>query len=96
MSADELFKAYETNEVATDERLAGKTVEVSGRVQAVDKDVWGEMYVSLQTANEFMPATMFIGAADKDKVAALDKGASVVVRCTQMMRWVGAPWAAAA
>ena len=37
-SAKQLFKAYEENEVATDENMKGKLISVNGVVQSIDKD----------------------------------------------------------
>ncbi|CAN1721405.1 protein of unknown function [Hyphomicrobium sp. 1Nfss2.1] len=51
VSANQLFNAYDENEVATDEKLAGKLIVISGKVQSVDKNVWGSIYVGLRTPN---------------------------------------------
>lgn len=91
ISAGELFSAYDDNEVATDERLSGKLIDVTGRVQSIDKNVWGSMYVGLRTSNEFMPAHMNVDDSQKDKVASLRKGQLVIFRCSKMKRWVGSP-----
>jgi hypothetical protein len=39
-TAQEMFNAYEANEIATDERLKGRIIEISGVVQSIDKSVW--------------------------------------------------------
>jgi tRNA_anti-like len=90
-SAVELFNEYAANEVATDERLKGKDVIVVGRVESINKNVWGTIYVSLQTPNQFMSAHMNLDDADKNTAAALRKGQRVEVRCKKMQRWAGSP-----
>lgn len=65
--ADRLFENYESNEVATDIGLKGKIVEVKGHVQSIDKDVFGGMYVGLETKNRFMPAQMHLLHHNKAK-----------------------------
>jgi hypothetical protein len=90
-SAQEILNAYESNEVATDNRLKGHIIEISGVVQSIDKSVWDTMYVRLQTNNQFKSADMKMDAGEESKVATLRRGQSVVFRCQSMVRWVGSP-----
>jgi hypothetical protein len=90
-TAKDLFDAYDGNEVATDISLKGKIVQVTGRVQSINKDVFGSIYVNLATANQFMSAAMHVVKSEEAKMAALRKGQLVVFRCPKMQRWVGSP-----
>jgi hypothetical protein len=90
-TAQELFDAYESNEVATDIRLKGKIIEISGRVQSVNKNAFDSMYVALETRNQFMSANVHPNKQDESKIAGLRRGQNVVFRCQRMKRWVGAP-----
>lgn len=91
-SAMQLFRDYDENEVATAQQLKGKVVEVTGRVQSIDKDVFDHVLVKLRTSNEFMSATMVMGDSEAAKAAALRKGDSTVVRCGEMQRMMGSPY----
>ncbi len=91
VTAVELFNAYEANEVATDERLKGKQVEVTGTVQSIDKDAFDNIVIRLRTPNEFMSAALEVVESEKGKAIALNKGAKVTIRCDRMMRIVGSP-----
>lgn len=91
ISVLQLHDDYEANEVATDERHKGKITDVSGKVQAIDKDVWGNMIVALRARNQFMPANMYMDESEKSAVQRLSKGMSVTVRCSKVNRWVGVP-----
>jgi hypothetical protein len=86
VNADGLFGDYDSNEVATDIYLKGKIVEVTGRVQSINKDVFDKMYVSLATRNQFMPAQMHVISSQQAEIAALRKGQVAVFRCPQMKR----------
>jgi hypothetical protein len=90
-TAQELFDAYESNEVATDIRLKGKIIQISGRVQSIDKSVFDAMFVSLETRNQFMPTKVRPNKQDESKIAALRRGQNVVFRCQRIQRWVGSP-----
>ena len=43
----QLADEYDRNEIATDLRLKGKIVEVSGTVDSITKDAWGYLRVGL-------------------------------------------------
>ena len=90
-TANDLYDAYESNEVATDIALKGKIVEVSGIVQSIDKSVFDSMFVRLSTRNQFNSASMMLNSSEEAKVAALRKGQFVVIRCAKMGRTIGSP-----
>jgi hypothetical protein len=91
-TADELFGMYDNNEVAVDNYLNGKIVDVTGRIDSVTKSVWDEMYVGLVTRNQFMPAQMQMAPSQGAQVASLQKGQIVTISCPKMKRWAGEPW----
>ncbi|CAI0716224.1 OB-fold putative lipoprotein [Serratia quinivorans] len=90
-TATALFKDYDDNEVAADEKMKGKIIEVSGTVQSIDKDFTDSIIVRLKTSNEFLPAIMGVKDSEKSTALALKKGQKVVVTCASMSRMVGAP-----
>ena len=91
----QLFNAYENNEVAADNWLKGKIIEITGVVQSIDKSILENIFVSLATKNEFLPAKIHYGSGissqEETKIAALRRGQTVVFRCRKMHRWVGSP-----
>jgi hypothetical protein len=91
VTAESLFNAYDNNELATDIALKGKIVEVTGRVQSINKDFLDKMYVSLVTRNQFMSARMHVISSQEAEIAVLRKGQIVVFRCKKMTRMVGSP-----
>lgn len=90
-TAQQLFADYEANEVATDEAMKGKMIEVTGTVQSIDKDFTDSIIVALRTGNEFMPARLQVSDAQKAQAMALKKGIKVALRCEKMNRIVGSP-----
>ena len=90
-TARQLFKAYDENEVATDENMKGKLVAVKGIVQSIDKDFTDSIIISFQTDNQFMPARMEMDDSEKSTAIALKKGQQVTVICERMSRVMGAP-----
>lgn len=92
LSAGELFKSYDENEVATDERLKGKDIQVSGTIQAIDKDAFDNIIINFRTSNEFMPARMKMNDSEKSTAISLKKGAKSIIQCQKMSRIVGTPY----
>ncbi len=90
-TALELFADYQANEVATDEKLKGKIVEVRGTVESIDKDFTDSIVVRLHTSNRFMSANMHANDSEKHKVMSLKKEDAVTFRCQKMTRVMGSP-----
>lgn len=91
VSAGELFKAYNANEVAADQKYKGKTLLISGSVQSIDKDFMDKIVVKLSTSNEFMPVHAQLGKEHEQLAAQLAKGAKVKWSCTGGGLIVGSP-----
>ncbi|WP_414148634.1 OB-fold protein [Erwinia sp. BNK-24-b] len=91
ISAGKLFRDYEENEVAADERMKGKQIAVTGVVQAIDKDFTDAIIIRLKTDNQFMPARMEMVDSQKSTALTLKKGSQVEVVCQSISRIMGAP-----
>lgn len=83
---------YDTNEVATDLKINGRAILVSGRVKSIDKDYWNNVVVDLALGNELMPASIKMLDNYASKAAALSEGNEVTIRCKKMRRMVGNPY----
>lgn len=90
-TAKALFADYDANEVATDQRIGGAVVEISGVIQSIDKDVTGDSVIQLATPNEYLPASMTLVYSQNATAATLSKGQKIVMRCVKMMRIIGTP-----
>ncbi|MEO6776140.1 MAG: hypothetical protein ABI467_24505 [Kofleriaceae bacterium] len=79
VTAKQLFADYQANEVRADDRYKGKLLRVSGRVAKIAKDITGDPYVGLATANEFEIVQAVFD--DNSGLAALVKGMPLALRC---------------
>jgi hypothetical protein len=87
-----LADEYDSNEIATDLRLKGKIIEVSGTVNTITKDAVGYLRVDLATRNQFLSASMKMDKKQEATLAHLQKGQRVIIRCEKMQRWAGTPY----
>ena len=60
----ELEKAYESNEIAADQKYKDKVVEISGKIQSIDK-VLDQTTVTLQGKNEYTLGVICYFDSDK-------------------------------
>lgn len=90
-TAKALAAMYDANEVAADDKIGGRKVEVNGVVQSIDKDFTGSVVVLLQSGNDFMPARFGMEETEKSKASRLIKGQAVSITCDKMMFLIGSP-----
>jgi len=81
ISAVELSKAYEENEVAADEKYKGKMIETTGKIAGIDNGVTDkDLIVKLSDGKYDMRTTYcYMNASEKDKVIAFKKGQQVTL-----------------
>ena len=91
ISAEDLYKAYESNEAEADKLYQGKMLIVTGTVgDASTPDVIGNPYVGLTDARK-SPIVQCLGFAvdQKDAVSKLKTGQTVTVKGKGMGRMMG-------
>ena len=81
VNADDLYKAYEANEVAADEKYKGKLVKVHGFVKNIGKDILDNPYVVLGGEGflDGVQCTFPDNASSKKSLSEMNKGDSVWV-----------------
>jgi hypothetical protein len=79
ISAPQLYKDYEANGVAADQKYKGKLVEVSGTVDNIDKDILDEIYVTLKGDEYFGSVQCYFADEFTDQTAKLTKGQKLTV-----------------
>lgn len=91
VTANELFTAYEGNEVAADKQYKGQLLEVSGKVASINSGLGDSANVSLETSNQFSSVTASGDDAFNEAAAGLSKGQDVVVVCKGDGEVIGSP-----
>lgn len=79
LTASALYAEYDKNVIAADEKYKEKLLEVSGKVQSVDKDIMGSMYVAIKTNDLIGVVQCMLDDTQKTKAAALSKDQQVTV-----------------
>ncbi len=60
VTAKELFRAYEANEMAAQQTYGDKLLEVTGIIDGVDLDISDTPIVKLRTDNQYMSASVYL------------------------------------
>ncbi|PQJ79397.1 OB-fold protein [Polaribacter porphyrae] len=78
ISAINLYREYEANEIAADNKYKNKKLAVTGVVVEIS-EVYGEVTVDLSTGDELNLTTIKCSVKNKKKVAELRKGQNVTI-----------------
>lgn len=89
ITATQLFKEYEDNEVLADKRYKDKYFYVEGVIGDIGRDILDDIYVVLKTNNLMFGVQCYI--EDEELVAQLKKGMKITVygKCDGLLRNVG-------
>jgi hypothetical protein len=90
-TAKDLAAMYEENEVAADDEIGGRKVEVTGIVQDITKNFANDVIVRFESGNRFMPASLSMEDTEKSKASKLKKGQKIAITCEKMQLFIGAP-----
>ncbi|PXW53897.1 putative nucleic acid binding protein [Grimontella sp. AG753] len=90
-TAKELAELYNANEVAADDKIGGRKLEITGLVQDIRKDFANGVVVQLQSGNKFLPVRLNMDESERTKAAKLRKGQETTITCEKMVLLVGAP-----
>lgn len=91
VSAAELGRAFEANEVAAQQRYGGQALAVTGTIEAIDLDFMDEPVVRLATDKMFQSVNADFDDEDAAAIGALAKGQTVTVVCGKLSEVVGSP-----
>lgn len=82
VSAQQLAQAYDRNTVAADQQFKGKTFKVTGVVDSINTDLFGNPYVTLRGGvNQFMEPQFKLDDAYANYAAGLQSGMRVSLIC---------------
>lgn len=87
----QLYSDYASNEVATDQRLAGKIIQVTAPVQSIDKDFTDSAVLRFATGDEFGSMSAVMDDSQKGLAAVLSRGQVVTIQCKAVRRVLDSP-----
>lgn len=80
VTPQQLLKDYTANEVSADMKYKGKTLEVTGTIDSISKDLFDQVYVALDAGDPMRNVTCYLDSESQKKVADLKKGQRVTIQ----------------
>ncbi|HBW4556363.1 TPA: hypothetical protein ME554_002880 [Klebsiella pneumoniae] len=90
-TAKALAELYSANEVAADDKIGGRKVEMTGTVQGITKNFANDVVLKLESGNRFMPVSLSMADSEMAQASKLKKGQKITVTCEKMQLFIGAP-----
>ncbi|MFM9932878.1 OB-fold protein [Achromobacter xylosoxidans] len=92
ISAEELYRAYDANEVAADMKFKGRPVTIVGNVEEIGVAFNGNPYLALEVKGEFLASVRLnFSKAMSPRLAELSKGMKVQAQCVVLGMTVRTP-----
>lgn len=83
VSAPQLAQAYDRNTVAADQQFKGKRFKVTGTVDSINTDMFGNPYITLRGGvNQFMEPQFELKKSHANYAATLQRGMRISLICT--------------
>jgi hypothetical protein len=80
VTSDDLYAAYDSNEIAADKKYKDRLLSVTGKVSGVDQS-FGGYYVTLSTGQyEIFSVQCFFDSTSEDEIAAIEKYQNIVIK----------------
>jgi hypothetical protein len=89
ITAAQLHREYDANEVAADAKYKGRQLLVDGSIASVDKDFADGIVLRLRSGDEFNSVNASLDSADTAQAANLRKGQRVTLLCRGGTRIIG-------
>jgi len=90
-TAKALAELYSANEVAADDKIGGRKLEITGIVQDIGKDFANNVVIQFQSGNRFLPVRLNMADSERAKASSLKKGQKATITCEKMVLLIGAP-----
>lgn len=93
VTADELQRAYDANEVSADQSYRGKGILLRGKVESINRSIGDSHYLTLHGGtNMFMRPNARMADGHVNYLASLRKGQQVSLACTGKGMLAGSAW----
>lgn len=80
ISAQDLFAAYDQNEIAADAKYKGKKLKITGTVNNIGRDILDDVYITMDTGEYLWDVQCYFTDAEQiDAVASLKSGDTITI-----------------
>jgi TonB family protein len=91
VSPYQLYAAYHRNEVSADSMYKGRKLKVTGIVESINKNAFGQTYLVLEDGNEFSGVQAKLQASEVAQAGQLSRGQEMTLACEGGTMVIGTP-----
>jgi tRNA_anti-like len=74
ISAYDVAKQYEENQVDADQKFFDKQLQVNGTIESINSGIGNEPYITMRGSNQFLSPQIHFDEGNIEKIASLKKG----------------------
>jgi hypothetical protein len=89
VSCSAIASEVEANEARASAKYSDKVIQISGRVDSIDEDMWGDPIVNLSDGQEYSFNSCRLSGVSLDVAISLNKGQSVSFKCNDFSELIG-------
>jgi len=89
VSCAAMASELEANEARASAKYTDKIIKISGYVDSIDEDMWGDNVVSLSSGDEWSFTSCMLNDVSKNIAISLDKGQAVSFTCNDFIELMG-------
>ena len=88
-SCASMLSDIDANEARASAKYSDKVIKISGRVDSIDENMWGDNVVNLTDGQEYSYTNCILNDVPLDTAISLNKGQDVIFVCDSFMEILG-------
>ena len=89
VSCASISKEVDANEARASAKYSDKVIKISGRVDSIDEDMWGDSVIHLSSEDDWTFTSCLLYDVPLDTAISLNKGQDVIFVCDSFMEILG-------
>jgi len=89
VSCAAMTSELEANEARASAKYSDKIIKISGYVDSIDEDMWGDNVVNLSSGDEYSFTSCMLNGVSENIAISLDKGQAVSFTCNDFTEVMG-------
>ena len=88
-SCASMLSDIDANEIRASAKYSDKVIKISGRVNSIDEDMWGDSVIHLSSEDDWTFTSCLLYDVPLDTAISLNKGQDVIFVCDSFMEILG-------
>ena len=89
ISCASMLSDVDANEIRASAKYSNKVIKISGRVDSIDEDMWGDSVINLSSEDDWSFSSCLLYDVPLDTAISLNKGQDVIFVCDSFKEILG-------